>query len=118
VEVDASAELLMITHQYEEYKPVRQVWTWLAVVLLAAVTLGWAMVTHMAVPDVARHWDFDVLPDTPGISPYSTLLPPEVSPVPPQIDLPEESIRIKKAPASAISNRKSQISALPPSRDG
>jgi hypothetical protein len=70
------------------------------------------------VPDVARHWDFDVLPDTPGISPYSTLLPPEVSPVPPQIDLPEESIRIKKAPASAISNRKSQISALPPSRDG
>jgi hypothetical protein len=118
VEVDASAELLMITYQYEEYKPVRPIWTWLAVVLLAAVTLGWAMVTHMVVPDVARHWDFDVLPDTPGISPYSTLPPPEISPVPPQIDLPQESIRIKKPPASAVPDLESQKPDLPPSRDG
>jgi hypothetical protein len=108
----------MITHQYEEYKPVRQVWSWLAIILLAILTGTWGMVTHMTIPDVVRHWDFDVLPDTPGISPYSTLPLPAVAPVPPQIDLPEESIRIKQPPASAIPNLKSQISNLPPSRDG
>jgi hypothetical protein len=108
----------MITHQYEEYKPVGPVRAWLAIILLAILTGTWGMVTHMAIPDVVRHWDFDVLPDTPGISPYSTLSPPEVAPVPPQIDLPEESIRIKQPPASAIPNPKSQISSLPPSRDG
>jgi hypothetical protein len=118
VEIDASAELLMITHQYEEYKPVRQIWSWLAIILLAVLTGIWGMVTHMAIPDVVRHWDFDVLPDTPGISPYSALPPPEVSPVPPQIDLPEERIRIKQPPAPTISNPKSQVSRLPPSREG
>jgi len=101
----------MITHQYEEYKPVGPIRSWLAIILLAILTGTWGMVTHMAVPDVERHWDFDVLPDTPGISPYSALPRPEVSPVPPQIDLPEEGVRIKQPPVSPISN-------LPPSRDG
>jgi len=108
----------MITYQYEQYKPMRQVWSWLAIVLLAILTGTWGMITHMAVPDVARHWDFDVLPDTPGISPYSVRPPPKISSVPPQIDLPEERIRIKRPPTSAISNHKSQVSGLPPSRDG
>jgi hypothetical protein len=107
VEIDASAELLMITHQYEEYKPIRPLWSWLAILLLALLTGTWGMVTHMVVPDVVRHWDFDVLPDTPGISPYSTVPPPEVTPVPPQIDLPEERLRIKQLPVSTISNRAS-----------
>ncbi len=78
----------MITHQYEEYKPIRQFWSWLAIVLLAVLTAAWGMVTHMAVPDVGRHWDFDVLPDTPASSPYAALPPPEIRPVPPQIELP------------------------------
>ena len=78
----------MIAHEYEEYKPVRQIWTWLIIILLAVITMGWGMVTHMAVPEVARHWDFDVLPDTPASSPYATQPPPRVSPVPPQIELP------------------------------
>lgn len=80
----------MITHQYEEYKPIRPIRSWLAILLLAVLTGTWGMVTHMAVPEVVRQWDFDVLPDTPGISPYSTLPPPEVLPVPPQIELPVE----------------------------
>ena len=101
----------MITHEYEEFKPVRPIWTWLIILTLAALTLSWGMVTHMAVPDVARRWDFDVLPDTPGISPYATEPPPEVSPVPPQIDLPAEDIRIKRPPTSAISDSL-------PARDG
>ena len=101
----------MILYQYEEYKPVGQVWTWLAILLLAVITLGWAMVTHMAVPDVARQWDFGVLPDTPGSSVYSAFPPPKVSPVPPQIDLPAAGIRIQRPPTSAISDSL-------PSRDG
>jgi DNA-binding transcriptional LysR family regulator len=76
----------MITHQYEEYKPVRQVWTWLLVLFLTAATLGWAMVTHMAVPNVPRHWDFDVLPDTPAESPYSTVPPPSTRTRPTQME--------------------------------
>ncbi len=90
MEVGASAELLMITYQYEEYKPVRQIWTWLAILLMAVVTLGWGMVTHMAVPDVPRQWDFGTLPDTPGQSAYATLRPPAREPVPPQIELPPD----------------------------
>lgn len=81
----------MITHQYEEYKQVRQVWTWLAILLLAVVILGWGMVTHMAVPDVPRQWDFDTLADTPGQSIYATRPPPpEGEAVPPQIQLPPD----------------------------
>ena len=121
----------MITHQYEEYKPIRLAWSWLAIVLLAIVTGIWGMATHMAVPDVVRQWDFDILPDTPGISPYSTLPPPGVwvpkrdlprlgslSPVPPQIDLPEERLRIKQPPAPEIPRSESQIPKSPPSREG
>jgi hypothetical protein len=108
VEVDASAELLMITHEYEEYKPARWIWAWLAVILLAILTGTWGMITHMAVPDVARHWDFDVLPDTPGSSPYAALPPPNVAPIPPQIDLP----------VATISDLKSPISNSPPPGEG
>jgi hypothetical protein len=76
----------MITHEYEEFKPVQQIWTWLIVLLLAIITLGWAMATHMAVPEVTRQWDFDVLPDTPAASVYSTVAPPRVTGVPPQME--------------------------------
>jgi hypothetical protein len=86
LEILASAELLMITHEYEEFKPVRQIWTWLIVILLAVITLSWGMATHMAVPDVPRQWDFDTLPDTPASSPYSTVLPPRELNVPAQIE--------------------------------
>lgn len=83
----------MITYQYEQYKQVGRVWTWLAIVLLAVVTLGWGMVTHMAVPDVPRHWDFGTLPDTPGQSVYATMPPPpQREVVPPQIRLPPDRL--------------------------
>lgn len=78
----------MITHKYEEYKPVGPGAAWLAIILLAILTGVWGMVMHMVVPDIARHWDFDVLPDTPASSPYATLPPPTVTPVPPQIEIP------------------------------
>ena len=80
----------MTTHQYEEYKSVRPVWTWLAILLLAVIILGWGMVTHMAVPDVPRHWDFDTVADTPSLSPYSTVPAPRMKVAPPQIELPPD----------------------------
>jgi hypothetical protein len=80
----------MITHQYEEYKPVGRVWTWLAILLLAVITLSWGMVTHMAVPDVPRYWDFGAVPDAPGESPFSTAPPPRAKAAPPQIELPPD----------------------------
>jgi uncharacterized membrane protein len=80
----------MITYQYEEYKPVGRVRRWLAILLLAVITLSWGMVTHMAVPDVPRHWDFDTLADTPASSPYATVPPPQVKVVPAQIELPPD----------------------------
>jgi hypothetical protein len=92
VEVDASGQLLMIKYQYEVYKPVAPVWTWLAILLLAVVTLGWAMITHMVVADGARRWDFGVLPDTPASSPYATTAPPQVRPVPPQLEVPPNRV--------------------------
>jgi hypothetical protein len=76
----------MITHEYEEYKPVRQIWTWLIIILVTILTLGWGMVTHMAVPDVPRQWDFDTLPDTPAMSPYSTVRPPRMREAPTQME--------------------------------
>lgn len=99
----------MLTHQYEELKPARPAWLWLAIGLLTLLTGAWGMVTHMAIPDVVRQWDFDVLPDTPGISPYSTLPPPQVAPVPPQIDLergtyPNQAPAGLRGPGSQISN--------------
>ncbi len=86
MEFEASAELLMITHEYEEYRPVGSAWTWFIILFVTAATLAWAMVTHMAVPNAPRHWDFDVLPDTPALSPYATVPPPQAHPAPVQMD--------------------------------
>ncbi len=76
----------MITHKYEEYRPVGPVWTWIIILLVTLLTLSWAMMTHMAVPDVPRQWDFDTLPDTPALSPYSTVQPPRSREVPLQME--------------------------------
>ena len=87
----------MITHEYEEYRPVRQIWTWLIIIIATLLTLSWGMVTHMAVPDVPRQWDFDTLPDTPAASAYSTVPPPQRRGVPRQMepapDQPERRAR-------------------------
>lgn len=88
----------MINYQYEEYKPVRRIWTWVAIVLLAVITLSWGMVTHMAIPDVVRQWDFDTLPDTPAMSPYSTVPPPQAKRTPAQIELPPEYVKDVNVP--------------------
>jgi hypothetical protein len=40
------------------------------------------------IPSAPRQWDFDIYPDTPAESIFSTSPPPEVWPVPRQIELP------------------------------
>jgi len=48
------------------------------------------MVSHMAVPEVVRQWDFGAMPDAPGQTTFSTVPPPDVRVVPPQIELPPD----------------------------
>jgi hypothetical protein len=43
-------------------------------------------VTHMAVPNVERQWDFGILPDTPASSPYATVPPPDTREKPMQME--------------------------------
>lgn len=74
--------------EYEEYKPIRQFWLWLAVITLSMMTIGWGLLVHVLVPGAPREWDFGTLPDTPGQSVFSTVPPPEVEVVPSQIQLP------------------------------
>jgi hypothetical protein len=48
---------------------------WLILILFSVLILGWGMFIMMCVPKVPRDWDFGALPDTPGISAYSTKAP-------------------------------------------
>jgi len=76
--------------EYEEYRSAGPIWGWVIVITLAVLTLSWGMVTHMAVPEVVRQWDFGAVPDAPGESAFSTVPPPYVLVVPPQIELPPD----------------------------
>jgi hypothetical protein len=80
----------MLKFEYEQYKPVRQVWTWLAVLLLSAITIGWGLLGHAVVRQGPRHWDYGTLPDAPAQSPYSTVPPPRAKAAPVQIELPPD----------------------------
>ncbi len=76
--------------EYEEYRSGGPMWGWVIVIILAFLTLSWGMVTHMAVPEVVRQWDFGAVPDAPGESVFSTVPPPRVREAPPQIELPPD----------------------------
>lgn len=78
----------MIKYEYEQYKPFRQIWAWLTVFGLSAITLTWGMVGHHLVREGPRHWDYGTHPDTPGLSVFTTQPPPQVEVAPPQIELP------------------------------
>lgn len=80
----------MIKFEYEQYRPVRQIWAWLAVFFLSVSTMAWGMIGHLLVREGPRRWDFGSLPDTPGQSVFSTVQPPEGEVVPPQIQLPPD----------------------------
>jgi hypothetical protein len=77
----------MLRYQLEEYEPAKPFWGWIIVIVLSVLTLSWGMITHMAVPDVERHWDFGSVPDAPGESAFSTVPPPRAPEVPLQIEL-------------------------------
>jgi hypothetical protein len=48
----------MLRFEFEEYRPARPFWGWVIVITASVLTLSWGMVSHMAVPEVVRQWDF------------------------------------------------------------
>jgi hypothetical protein len=85
----------MIRLEYEEYRSTGPVQGWIIVIVTSILTLTWGMVTHMAVPEVVRHWDFGAVPDTPGMSIYSTVPPAPGPAAAPQIELPPDKTRAR-----------------------
>jgi len=82
----------MLRFQFEEYRPAKPIWGWIIVITASILTLSWGMVSHMAVPEVVRQWDFGAIPDAPGQTAFSTVPPPDVPVAPPQIELPPDYV--------------------------
>jgi hypothetical protein len=70
--------------EYEELTIISSFWSWVILIVFAALILGWGMFAEMIVTTAPSQWDFGVLPDTPSQSAYSTFLPAEGN-VPDQI---------------------------------
>jgi hypothetical protein len=81
----------MAQEQFEEYRVVKGTFRgWLLLIVFSLLVMGWGMFIHMMVPESPRTWDFGVIPDTPGISAYSTIAPLSHEPIPRQFEqLPE-----------------------------
>ncbi len=71
--------------EYEESFQISKLSSWIFLILFCSIILGWGMFVEMMVMTEEPHWDFGQLPDTPGESIYSTLLPPLDVNVPYQI---------------------------------
>lgn len=80
--------------KYEEYRNISQRSLWLIIAAFTVAVLAWGMFIHMMVPDVERHWDFGVLPQSPSESKYSTIIPP-VSPSAADIPIQLERARVE-----------------------
>jgi hypothetical protein len=85
--------------EYEELTIISSFWSWVILIVFAALILGWGMFAEMIVTTAPSQWDFGVLPDAPSQSAYSTSLPPADVNVPYQIhripdaQLPEGEIK-------------------------
>jgi len=108
----------MIRYQFEEDKTVRPIWGWIIVIVLSILTLVWGMITHMAVPDVQRHWDFGVVPDAPGESAFSTVAPPRERTAPLQIESPLENPQAARPPTGTSVPQRDEPRVGAPSREG
>jgi hypothetical protein len=60
---------------YEEHTDLSAGVSWLFLILFSIFILGWGMLLMCMVMDAPREWSFGVLPDTPGESIYSTVVP-------------------------------------------
>ncbi len=75
---------------YEENKSWSQAAGWILVILLCGAIVGWGYLNFFNVKDAPRHFDHGSLQDVPGQSIYSSSMPSDVRPAPPQIlPLPE-----------------------------
>ncbi len=70
--------------QYEEYTESGNNRTgWFLILMFASFILGWAMVMMAIIKEPPRRWDYEILPDAPSQSIYSTreykeeLFPPD-----------------------------------------
>ncbi len=70
--------------QYEEYnESSSNKMGWFLVVMFAGFILGWAMIMMSIIKEPPRKWDYEILPDAPSQSIYSTreykeeLFPPD-----------------------------------------
>ena len=68
---------------YEEYHEGSNRMGWFLILLFAAFILGWAVIMMFIIKEPRREWDYQILPDAPSQSIYSTrkykekLFPPE-----------------------------------------
>ncbi len=70
---------------YEEQTLISSFWSWLILIVFSFSILGWGMFAEMIVRPQPPRWSFGQLPDTPGESVYSTVLPPKDVNVPYQM---------------------------------
>jgi len=77
---------------YEELTYVSPFWSWVFLIVFSAIILGWGMFVEKMVTTAPAQWDFGVLPDTPGQSVYSTVLPPTA-----EVNIPYQMQRIPDA---------------------
>ena len=73
-----------IMTEYEEYtESGNNRMGWFLIIMFAAFILGWAMVMMTIIKEPPRKWDYEILPDAPSQSIYSTreykdeLFPPD-----------------------------------------
>jgi len=61
---------------------------WAAVIVAAGLVITWGVLAKRFIPDRPREWDFGAVPATPGESIFSTELPEQLWPAPPQLRPP------------------------------
>jgi hypothetical protein len=93
----------MAQESFEEYRVVKgPVMGWVLLFIFSALVWGWGMFIHMMVPESPREWDFGAIPDTPGISIYSTKAPVLEKHPPLQFEPLPERVPWEKSIPSAV----------------
>jgi hypothetical protein len=59
----------------EENGELSSFWSWIIMVAVCIVIVGWGIFNYLSIPDQARKWDIGALRDVPGQSIYSTAAP-------------------------------------------
>jgi hypothetical protein len=93
---------------FEEHHEGSNKLAWVLILLFAAFILGWCMVLMLIIKSPPREWDFQVLPDAPSQSIYSTKDYKE------QIFPPEQIERLPEASVPNDTTSKNKVSVTSP----